>query len=350
MNKVKKHPKFKDFESPLQCSIAEDLVDPVKIKERFIHLLDVDQYVQSIKESDDCERVHSLEYDKREQQKMDVASACYFPVKLLLSKLPREAPLVRTISAILGFKYGGLHAGLIIGDIIIKWNPNSLIVPLPEYGLSSDFQAHVEEVGTWRGRAGEMIKDMSKTSHESMDTTKILEVLYSCRDEKEALLDRLSAVIVSYNRSKKYSVFFCNCQHFVGDVLQALGVEKVPKFEGNLGSYFQELKQGRGATCIQFDSHAELDVYVKANYQTLDKREKEYLLCLYFQFHSAKLKSLTPEEQEKWECPVQPKSSEKVVNDDVDIGDYEIVEKSSNCGALKKVSLIFLSHSTFTLL
>ena len=79
---------------------------------------------------------------------------------------------------------------------------------------------------------------------------------------------------------------------------------KTLKFAGNLGSFLESLKRGV-AVDHEFEDHHQLDEYVKANIKTLDKREKEYLLCLYFQFHAAECKLLTPEEADDWVCPIE---------------------------------------------
>lgn len=306
MEKVRKHPLYKDYEPPDQQSIAEDLVDPVKVKERFDQLLDIEQYAQNIRDGDECELTHTLEHDKlREQQKMDVASVCYLPVKLLLSKLQRPVPLAALpFTTLLRLKFGPLHAGLIVGDISIEWNDSSLVDPQPEPDIPGDLQVHVESMGLFREHAKEMVQAMSLANRRNMGTPVKLKIVYRSRDEKEKLLGRLTDVIVEYNRSKRYSLFSCNCQDFVKDALRALQIQEVANFGGNLGDYFQGLKRGKVAG-LQFDSHVLLDAYVTENTEILDKHEKEYLLCLYFQFHSTELGCLTPDEQENWKCSIQ---------------------------------------------
>lgn len=308
VNKVRKHPMYVDHPPDSQKSLADDLVDPLKIKERFAHLLDVDQIVSNIRDSDDCELTHSMEINnRRKMQKRDAALASSLPVKLYLSQLQHGPPraLAEPLTTLLRFAFGPLHAGLVVGNISIDWNDKSLVIPLPAPDIPGQFQAHVDDEGAWDQRRGELVNFMSIANRKNMGTPHKLEIIYKSRAEKEKLLEDLVDVIVNYNKSKKYSVFSCNCQDFVRDALRALQLRDVPTFEGNLGSYLQALKEGQVTADLQFDTHPELDSYVKANVQTLTKREKEYLLCLYFQFHSIELGELNPEEQEEWVCPIK---------------------------------------------
>lgn len=322
LSKVKKHPLYANRSPESQQSLAEELIDPAKVKARFAHLLNVDQYVSSIKESDECELTHSLEFDKRrEQQKIDAAMATYLPVKLLLAKLRRGAPpAANRFTTLLRFEFGPLHAGLVVGDMCIEWDDSSLVVPMPVPDNPGDFQAHVDSGASWQDGARQVVKDMSIANRQGMETPEKLGIIYNYRDQKERLVDDLVDLIVEYNKSKKYALFRCNCQDFVKDALRALRFRKrALKFTGNLGNYFESLKRGVAAD-HEFDTHSQLDEYVKANIRTLEKRDKEYLLCLYFQFHSAECKLLSPEEMDEWVCPVQSCKCEEL--------DYQIDQEA----------------------
>lgn len=307
LSKVKKHPFYAQRSLKSQQSLAKDLIDPAKVKERFAHLLDFDQYVSSIEESDKCELTHTLEFDKRrEHQKIDAALAAYLPVKLILAKLRRGAPSVANrFTTLLRFEFGPLHAGLVVGDVCIEWDDSSLVIPMPVPDNPGDFQARVDSGASWQDSARKVVKDMSIANRQGMETPEKLGIIYNYRDQKERLIDDLVDLIVQYNKSKKYALFRCNCQDFVKDALSVLRIQKrALKFTGNLGNYFESLKRGVVAD-HEFETHNQLDEYVKANSRTLDKREKEYLLCLYFQFHSAECKRLSQEEMDEWVCPMQ---------------------------------------------
>lgn len=309
LSKVKKHPAYKDRSLEFQQSLADDLTDPGKIKERFGHLLEIEEYVNSIEESDACELTHSLEFEKRnEQQKMDAALAAYLPVKLILSKLRRGAPPGASRFTTLlrvRFAFGPLHAGLVVGNICIEWDESSLVIPMPVAPDNpGDFAAHVGSGASWQDGARQVVRDMSIANRRNMQTPVKLGIIYNYHDQKERLINDLVDLIVRYNRSKKYGLFRCNCQDFVKDALKALRIRKELKFDGSLGEYFETLKHGAVASS-EFNTHDQLDDYVHAHMGTMDKREMEYLLCLYFQFHSAEIRLLRPEEEDDWVCPVK---------------------------------------------
>ena len=289
-------------------AVADSLSDPIQVLERFDHLLDIEACENNIREGDECELTHTLEYTKRkDQQKTDAAVAASLPVKLTLSKLRRAVPTAAApFTAFLRFAFGPLHASLVIGNICVEWDDGSLIVPVPVSDIPGDFQARLDQEASWQGGVGQAVKAMSMANRNHLDTPVKLKILYDGRDNKKRLLEALCELIVQYNVHKKYSLFRCNCQHFVKDALQVLRirVEDTLKFEGSLGNYFDDLKRGKEIRC-QFDSHEDLDAYVKDAMGSLEIRDKEYLLCMYFQFHSSETKILTPEEQDEWKCSIK---------------------------------------------
>lgn len=299
---------FAESQPQVVQAVAEELSDPNKIMEKFDHLLDIEDSENNIREGDECELTHTLEFNKlKEQQKMDAAIVASLPVKLTLSKLRRAVPTAAVpFTALLRFAFGPLHASLVIGNICIEWDDSSLIVPQPVPDIPGDFQARLDQEASWQGGVGQAVKAMSMANRNHLDTPVKLNILYDSRDNKRRLLKGLCDLIARYNVHKKYSLFRCNCQHFVKDALQVLRirVEDTPKFEGSLGNYFDDLRRGKDVRS-QFDSHTDLDAYVKDAMGSLEMHDKEYLLCMYFQFHSSETKDMTPEEQDRWKCSVK---------------------------------------------
>ena len=305
LEKVKRHRRFADMPEQDQVILAHELSDPQKVKEMFKALLNIEEFEANIREIDEVEPAHfQEELSQKNQQKHETARACYLPVQLFLSKLTCwKPPFARQFTSLLRFEYGPLHTGLIVGDISIEWDDDSLVVPKQE-PFAGDVQAHVGGDSEWIDYTKDAVGLMSLANRQHLDVPKKLEIIYNSCAEKERLLGRLADVIVQYNLSKRYSIFKCNCQDFVKDALQSLGIKRLPKFEGNLKGYIEGL-QGSKAACMTFDKHSAIDDYVRANLDALGVHEKEYLVCMYFQFHMAEMKELGPEELDKWECPVR---------------------------------------------
>ena len=303
LDKVRKHPKFaqKETEHDL-VALAEELTSHKQIKSKFDHLLDTHEMEENIMEIDSYSPTHSMELrNQKEQQKHETARACYLPVQLFLSKLSRELPKVaKHLTPLLRLEFGPLHAGLLVGDVIVEWDDNSLVVPTlgaPDV----DVCTYVSD-GDLVDFTGEAVGRMSLAHRQNLDVPEKLEIIYQSRAEKERLIDRLVEVIVQYNLKKQYSMFRCNCQDFVRDALKALGVHKVPGLGGNLKAYVETLQGGKPKQ-LKFETHSELDEYVNRNREDLDTHEKEYCILMYFEFHSKATVDFTPEELERWTCP-----------------------------------------------
>ena len=75
------------------------------------------------------------------------------------------------------------------------------------------------------------------------------------------------------------------------------------KFTGRLHDYFKAVKSGKTEKMpSEFQTHQELDCYVLASdLFKLTQHDKEYLLCLYFQFH---LHGMREEQDAYEECGV----------------------------------------------
>ena len=305
LKKIQTHPFFVRDKRDKQRQLALEFSNHRQIKDKFSHLLNIDEQIDAALEEGNVEYVHSLERDNaRIRQKHEVAQACNLPVKLILSKLGRGTPpLAGPFTKMLRFKYGPLHAGLIVGNVCIEWDDSSLVVPQIELARGrGEFEGFCHEGSQWGKKIGELVKDMSLANRMNSDIPTKLEILYRSRSEKEKLIDNLVKVIVKYNTKDKYNIWSCNCQHFVIDAMDALGIKNQPKFKGRLGDYLQQLKHGKNL--VDFNSHEELDKHILSSISSMDTGDKEYFLCLYFQFHLPVLKDLDLDHQDQWKCPI----------------------------------------------
>jgi len=303
LEKVQKHPLFAKKTERDQIALAEEMADRKQMKSKFDHLLAIQDMEENIKEIDSYSPTHSLELTmQKEQQKHEAARACYLPVQLFLSKLNRELPKgAKLLTPLLRLAYGPLHAGLLVGDVIVEWDDSSLVVPTlgkPD----TDVCTYVSDDGDLVDFTSEAVGKMSIAHRQNLDVPEKLKIIYESRAEKERLIDQLVEVILQYNLRKKYNMFRCNCQDFVKDALIALGIHEVPRLEGNLKAYVESLQGGKPKRMV-FETHAELDEYVNRNCEDLDTHEKEYCVLVYFEFHAKTTADFTQEELEQWKCP-----------------------------------------------
>jgi hypothetical protein len=58
----------------------------------------------------------------------------------------------------------------------------------------------------------------------------------------ETIIDSIAEVITRWNTVHKYELFSTNCQSFVDDILDSIGIDTDQKFKGSLGNYLKKLR------------------------------------------------------------------------------------------------------------
>jgi hypothetical protein len=97
----------------------------------------------------------------------------------------------------------------------------------------------------------------------------------------ETIIDSISEVIARWNCVHHYDKFYKNCQTFVDDILNSIGVDTNQKYKGSLGNYLKKLrtkgeveteyeipndireKCGFSESLVKFDTHKQLDEFVE---------------------------------------------------------------------------------------
>lgn len=168
-------------------------------------------------------------------------------IKLLLVQtgiwpsLPKRVN--RRVASLVQPLFGLTHAGLQIGPWIIDWNSSSLIVPRP---IQSTSPLIFVDVGNG-----------------FLDTA-----------ADPSLLQKVCEKIVEWNAGRTYDRLTNNCQSFVVEMLNCLGMGDSIRPDSPLGEFLAELRQtGTGAMTFRnpiwpetktFQTHYDLDIYVDA--------------------------------------------------------------------------------------
>ena len=162
-----------------------------------------------------------------------------------------------------------------IGNIILEWDETNLLLP--------------RKVG------GNPVITATAPSDLAHHSETRLELLLTSQ-----LLNDLTDVVVKYNTKYYYGTLSCNSHHLVRDVLVAL------EFQGrDAEAFFTQIERNnqvllrRQKKKEEFNSHKELDDYVRGNVQTMDDEEKRYSRCHYTLFHQ--WSKLFPQ-KEAWKC------------------------------------------------
>ena len=306
IDKLKKHPNHKSKSQTELQKLAFELTNPADIKSKFDHLLRVGNEMaleMADDDDDDDDLLHTMEMKAQHQRvKHDTARACHLPVQLCLQKLQVPTlPGAYTFSSWLKFEYGPFHAAVIVDNMTIEWGRESVVEPHFNPIHEAEFMANVGDQSDWLQLQGKFQMEMSLADTRRNSEEK-LRVLCESMAEKSQIIERLADVIVDYNKNKKYSVFSCNCQDFAREAMAALGIKKPVRFRGKLQDHFDQLKRGNVKVPPELHTHENLDVYIAANVQELEKQDMEYLQCLYFKAHLPAIEK--SEDPDAWMCDV----------------------------------------------
>ena len=303
MEKLRKHPSAAEWGQNQLVIEAKDLTDHDSIMNTYfseiLHHQVADRVEEQMQEAQ-ADFVTTTEMEaSKERSVWRVEDTAKLEVKLLLKKVDTSLPrFANTVASILRMKYGPLHTSLLINDqILLEWNTGSLVIPEHYNGVNQRYPIMTS-----------VLHRVNRVSLISYDTKDETDLIFQAALSKVDILNALVQVIAKYNGQYFYHAIVRNCQTFVTDALKAMGCENVPEFQGELRTYFQNLKQGR---CLKsYDNHAALDTYVRERVldppqgRELSTQEKEYLLGQYFQFHISELTE-AEQPQDDWACPVR---------------------------------------------
>lgn len=302
VEKLRKHPSAAEWGHNQLVIEAKDLTDHDSIMNMYfsdiLHHQVADRVDEQLLEGR-ADFVTTVEVEaSRERSRWRVEDTAMVEVKLLLKKIDTPLPrFANTAASILRMQYGPLHTSLLINnEILLEWNTGSLVMPERYNGLNQRYPIMTS-----------VLRRVNTVSLIKYDTKDETELLFQAAMSKLDILNGLVRVIAQYNGQYFYNAISRNCQTFVIDALKAMGCKNPPDFQGNLRTYFENLRAGR---CQRsYADHAALDRYVEERVinapegRALSTQEKEYLLGQYFLFH---INGLTEAEQpEVWVCPIQ---------------------------------------------
>ena len=321
--KLLKAYEYKDRPNQLE-DLAIILSDKDKIKEKyFTHLIDkMKEAIQLVKDErhsfPDGIRNKATRDDFVERVEDAVSPVRRLKVKLILYEVNTDQLKAKMAQFVHDyfheFTFGPFHAAIHIDNVVLEWGPSSLVIP-----KISDVQPHKmsEELSTTpvlvtdlhenkvpRDVFSEIKVGAGKESTEEALGRVINEVI-DLTLEKECLIDELAEVVFRYNTKQHYGVLTNNCHHFVVDVLSVLGItDHMEAFKGKIKNCASIVisRDERNRTALEFNSHRELDKYVRENLQTMEKDDIEFCYCNYLLFHAWALK-YPGEIAREWACP-----------------------------------------------
>lgn len=290
----------KKGENELQ-DLAEKLVDKEKTKrEFFAHLLEYTESARQVvtDEHDAFPRGFPNEMTRKDsEQRMaePFEQISTLEVSLILHEL-NDTRLIQQLANFIdkyvsSFRFGPFHASILIGDVILEWRPNSLIIP-----------RKIDKVHNKDNKAV-LLANIHETPfdgqlpavplrYEGADQAAVSSSFERIKDitrEKDMLIDELADVVMRYNTKLHYGLFTNNCQHFVLDVLSVLGITNPEEaFRGKLKQHADlVMARSQKEATVEFNSHEELDRHIsEGNVEEMSRDDLQFVYCHYLLFHA----------------------------------------------------------------
>lgn len=235
------------------------------------------------REEDFANEQERASHHQREHRYLD--DTCNLQIKLLLTSLKGKKRLVQAVKSVFAPDYGATHTALQVGDILLEWGQESLIIPEHVPNAEVLLQVDIRQHGSFHRGVSMQRQSLPSTTSEDETTQGApspgaaamdgdeeeqegaraipIEFFMQVVDRKTDLLAALIQVVLKYNRKYYYHAGSRNCHTFLSDALSAL--ETVcPQFEGKLGKFFDELKAGKVSEKAPhgYDSHSDLNAVV----------------------------------------------------------------------------------------
>ena len=312
------------FASMLDEEVMEGYADCLScwasIKEKYLAgLLDPVTDILSAKGS--IQTLRNLEYQQEVEEETNGAQAASSRVHVSLFLYEsRDIKLKERVSEAFApymmppssshaeFSYGPFHAAIQIGDIVLDWDESSLVIPrrvtasldtLWEKPTSLIFHDTLQ-----RMRMGDVVPRVVyalKPGVEEADFgTQVNIVADLSAENKDTLINQLAALIEKYNTKYYYGLFSCNCQKFVKEVLQVMGISKhTETFHDQQRMHEQVLLKRGKDQILEFNTHTMVDDYVRKYKDIMSKEDAEFCMCHYLLFHCWGKKHPS---REAWKC------------------------------------------------
>ena len=303
--------------------LAEVLVDEKKTKKiYFQHLVELQEKVTSHAKQElekgasafSRRGFHNMKEKKEveEQTAKLLKNVGKLQVRLLFYELRQEewkkSALKKMNRYFKRLEYGPFHTALQIGDIILEWDIRGVVIPrqikYEEGGEDAIFAGGMHYQGELMISGITKVNVRAGSEATTLGYTEQMEAIVELDERRQMLIDELARVTVLYNRKYDYSMFSCNCHRFVSDVLEVLGIKNLEVYQEKMRvKQYMDILIERGnakPAFYEFNSHAELDQYVRENIDRLSHDDLELCHCHYLLFHSWHQKR---PDIEAWKCP-----------------------------------------------
>ena len=201
------------------------------------------------------------------------------------------------------FAYGPVEAAVQIGNVLLTWDHTSLVIPqlLGEEGGTSCASPQLSPTLLRRGSQS----TPGESSPHCNDYDVHTDIPLTSHEDLDQVMENVIHTVVTYNTEYRYGLFSRNCQHFVRSILRAMGIQNHKHFFPSQVRNHSQVLQKRGCrvNVEEFNSHTELDNYVRPHIDEMDSDDIRFCYSSYLLFH-AMGSSVLSQGREKgvWKC------------------------------------------------
>ena len=309
IQKVRKHPDFKQLGNNELQEQAENLINPEYFQDYFSEFNEhhVQEVLCNIGSEASAETEGHEAGAAATRATVRIADMQNINVKLQLRKLYTWSQgAVAKFASMVAAEYGPTHAALLIGNnengyVMLEWDGTSLIVPQYYYPENHEDVVFEARVATPVSPVDRELLDEARVAGEQLDYDQQIDLVFDAAVERKKMFEELFRVVIKYNKYFQYHIFSRNCQHFVRDAMEALKVQNPHVgFTGRLKTYFEQLR--KGVSQVDFRSHSDLDDHVTTRLRDATQQELEYYMCIYLQFHAVGRSQSSEQDPTKWRC------------------------------------------------
>jgi len=271
---------------------AENLAIPVKIMRVFNSYLDAKQLLTFNNVGLDNDSVtftngKELSEAKKRQQRR-YRELVTIPLKFCSRDVKNYRAILKSITKFVETDWGAKHVSLIVGDFLLEWGRESLVIPRLVSSIDPASLGEVMQITDQCPYNNEANSNSPDARNPLLTLDEEAKILRESMKEVRKQYENLADLIVKYNTKYHYKALTRNCQTFVRDALRCLGVDNVPEVEPN--ERFMELLVQKREDIPAFESHKELDDFVRSHrafVEKLDGVNQEYIKMCYSVFHGS---------------------------------------------------------------
>ena len=246
-------------------------------------LLSINEEITNISQKNLNEEEIEKEKNNLLQKKIDIADS---KIEIFFCNAVDGSPKCLKCLANIFMKYGLVHTGLLIDDLVIQWGRGVLGKSIVNPSIKVRYDDYIYAIEVDNKKILELIKETFNnldgylTGKKNINEMGTIEAFNIANSQ----LDAIAEIATNYNKTKNYHLVFQNCQGFVNAIISKIKLNVNKK--GEVGRVLKKVEDVCNVIDFEFqgqkfNTRQELDNYVinDAKFQELPKNDRRALFC-----------------------------------------------------------------------